>query len=334
MELMSCKPLVSVLIPVYKVEKYIEKCVTSVFEQDYENLQILLVDDCSPDNSIAIVKNMLHCYPKRINQVSILQHNINQGLAAARNTAVQFAKGEYLLHLDSDDYLVSKSCITDLVEEMILEDADVAIFDIMHVFPNKTIVESEDIPQDKDEYLCKIIERKVAVCVCGGIYKTSLYKDFHIEAPENLNYGEDYATKPRLLYRAEKIIHIKRPYYAYTHINANSYTNQFKNSFIKEQLAALCIIGDFFSSVSNKERFLPSIRYAYSRIKAELLIAWGIGGGTCSDLQEIRSIRSQKILSLSLKYRIALFLSSYPILLSIYSKTGIFIKKCKKLCLK
>ena len=89
--------LVSILVPVYGVEKYIERCARSLFEQTYENLEYIFVDDCTPDKSIEILKRVIEDYPNRKNQVRIIHHEHNRGLAAARNTALDAATSEFYL---------------------------------------------------------------------------------------------------------------------------------------------------------------------------------------------------------------------------------------------
>ena len=105
---------VSILIPVYKVEKYIERCARSVFEQTFGDLEIIFVDDCSPDNSITILKRVLEDYPDRKKQTRIIRHKKNEGLSGARNTAIKAATGDYIYFLDSDDE-ISKDCIQELI---------------------------------------------------------------------------------------------------------------------------------------------------------------------------------------------------------------------------
>jgi glycosyltransferase involved in cell wall biosynthesis len=96
--------LVSIGIPVYNVEPYIEKCLLSVLNQTYSDLEILIVDDCGKDNSISIVESIKNSHP-RGNQIRILKQPYNKGLGEARNMAIQYAKGKYLYFLDSDDYI-------------------------------------------------------------------------------------------------------------------------------------------------------------------------------------------------------------------------------------
>ena len=113
---------VSILIPVYGVEKYIERCARSIFEQTYQNLDIVFVDDCTPDKSIEILRRVLDDYPERKAQTRIIRHEHNQGLAAARNTAVAAATGTFLTHVDSDDWLE-----LDAVEELVKKQVETGV---------------------------------------------------------------------------------------------------------------------------------------------------------------------------------------------------------------
>ena len=100
---------VSVLIPVYNVAPYIERCLQSVVDQTYTDIECILVDDCGSDNSIELAQNFINNYKGNI-KFSILHHDKNKGQSAARNTALKYAKGEYVYFLDSDDAITS-DCI-------------------------------------------------------------------------------------------------------------------------------------------------------------------------------------------------------------------------------
>ena len=92
--------LISIIIPVYKVEKYLEKCINSIIGQTYTNLQIILVDDGSPDNSGKICDK----YAKEDSRIEVI-HKSNGGLSEARNRGIERAKGKYIGFVDSDDYI-------------------------------------------------------------------------------------------------------------------------------------------------------------------------------------------------------------------------------------
>ena len=147
--------LVSILVPIYKVEKYIERCAISLFEQTYDNIEYIFVDDCSPDNSVSILKEVMERYPQRKNRVRILQHEKNRGLSAARNTAINAASGLFISHVDSDDYL-DPDAIKLLVEKQLETGADI-------VTGNHYIVQNSGIKKmyeaeynDKQEMLKKL----------------------------------------------------------------------------------------------------------------------------------------------------------------------------------
>lgn len=85
--------------------KYIERCAVSLFEQTYQNIEYIFVNDCTKDNSIDILRQTMERYPNRVSQVHIIEHKHNTGLAGARNTAVKSATGDFIMHVDSDDYV-------------------------------------------------------------------------------------------------------------------------------------------------------------------------------------------------------------------------------------
>ena len=103
---------VSILVPVYGVEKYIEKCAVSLFEQSYEDIEYIFVNDCTPDRSIEVLRATIARYPQRQKQVVIIDHDVNRGLGAARHTATEWAAtGELVMHVDSDDYLMPHAVV-------------------------------------------------------------------------------------------------------------------------------------------------------------------------------------------------------------------------------
>ena len=113
--------LISIIIPVYKVEKYLNKCIDSVIGQTYKNLEIILVDDGSPDNCPRICNEYAS-----IDKRAIVIHKENGGLSSARNAGLDIAKGEYIFFLDSDDY-IAENTIERLYKALVLEKADIAI---------------------------------------------------------------------------------------------------------------------------------------------------------------------------------------------------------------
>lgn len=127
-------PLFSIIVPIYNVERYLEQCIESVLAQDYQNYELILVDDGSPDNSIDICAK----YAKQYSNIVFI-HKINGGVSDARNAGIQIARGEYLMFLDSDDYWEGTSILSDL-QKIITENNPDVIFNYMSsVYPDKVL---------------------------------------------------------------------------------------------------------------------------------------------------------------------------------------------------
>ncbi len=121
---MNNKPLISVIIPIYKVEDYIHECIDSVINQTYKNLEIILVDDSSPDNCPQICDE----YSKKDSRIIVIHKTNNNGLSIARNAGLEVCNGEYVYFLDSDDY-IEKDAIESLVSKAQYHCADIVFFD-------------------------------------------------------------------------------------------------------------------------------------------------------------------------------------------------------------
>ena len=212
-------PLVSVLVPVYGVEKYIERFARSIFEQTYENLEIIFVNDCTPDSSIEVLRRVLNDYPSRIPQTKIIDHDRNRGLAAARKTALLASSGYYIQNYDSDDYVD-----VDMIQQMVAlaqrEDADIVIADFYFERYYKQIKSIEKIT-DRKQYFKDIIRGEHA-SLWNKMIKRKLYTDNSIKWEEGFDRGEDYMTIIQLFYYAHKITYLPEAFYHYNLYNVNS----------------------------------------------------------------------------------------------------------------
>ena len=126
---MNQTPKVSMLVPIYGVEKFIERCAISLFEQTYQNIEYIFVNDCTKDDSINVLERVINRYPNRKPFVRIINHKQNKGLAGARNTAVSNATGEFIMHVDSDDY-VDKEIVRKAIDKQLRSDADIVVIEI------------------------------------------------------------------------------------------------------------------------------------------------------------------------------------------------------------
>lgn len=215
--------LVSILVPVYGVEKYIERCIRSLFEQSYQNLEYIFVDDCSPDRSIDILKQISQEYPERTDAIKIVRHKKNRGLAAARNTAVENAKGLFVCHVDSDDYL-EIDAIKLLVNKQIENDSDIVTGSAIKHLKEKDILIEGPKYLGKDKWIKELLRTDQIYnhVIWRRLIRLSLYTDNHIKNKEGSNQGEDWQVTPQLAYYAQKVDIIDNVIYHYDCTNENS----------------------------------------------------------------------------------------------------------------
>ena len=237
---------VSVLVPVYNVSKFIERCVHTLFSQTYDNIQYIFVNDCTPDQSIEIIQKVLNKYPQRKEHVKIINHDINRGLAAARNTGIENAEGEYVLHIDSDDFIE-----LDMVELMFgkakKEDADIVLCDFNIKWKKTQKIASQHFT-DKDQYLRDILNTKAMPGVVNKLIRKSLYSENEIFPFEGINLGEDYVTTPKLIAKARRISKVNKPLYHYIQYNEGSYTAIMNQKAIDDLWFVLNELYNYFKS--------------------------------------------------------------------------------------
>lgn len=219
-------PLISVIVPVYRVEKYLERCVKSILSQTYKNLEVILVDDGSPDQCPAICDA---CAEKDA-RVKVI-HQENKGLSGARNAGIDAASGEYLAFVDSDDY-VSPHFIEELYQ--LLQDTGCAIGQCRFSY-----VKGDGLVEEGDSAFCiyrgeSLMEQlygpeEKATCFVvawNKLYRAELFKETGIRYPEG-RIHEDEATTYRLFHEAKKLAFLDRALYGYYTENGGSITSVF-----------------------------------------------------------------------------------------------------------
>ena len=244
------QPKVSILVPVYGVERYIERCTESLMEQTYEDIEYIFVDDATPDRSIEILEDVVARYPKRRSQVRILQHKNNKGLSAARNTAVAAAVGMYMLHVDSDDY-IAKEAIEKLVYAAQTSKADIVIFDTIELRKDGEVLLKAEY-ENRETYIKGLLQHTNRCAHWNKFYRTDFYKHTGIQSVENVRLGEDYAVTPRLVHQAKKISVLHEGLYYYETRNQSSYVHNLNRAAIESQHLADRVLVDYFRSVPDK----------------------------------------------------------------------------------
>lgn len=315
---------VSIIVPVYGVEKYIERCSRSLFEQTYENIEYIFVDDCSEDNSINILKMVMQEYPTRQDSVYIISHECNKGLAIARNTGVGVSSGDYLLHVDSDDWL-ELNTIELLIGSINNVDADIICFGYFSEYRDRT--QASKIINNKQTAIHNILTNKQHASIWSKMYKSDFYKNTGFAAIEGLNQGEDYVLVPRLLHRAKNIIYIKEHLYHYEMTNQSSYTKNVDYSAIKNIRDADDILYNYFSNVSDSYIYTETLEILYTRSMLYLLKTsnWN----NYKDILSVYKNYSRNYTSLSIGDKFIIFLvnKGFYKLTSCFIKLGIKILK-------
>jgi len=213
---------VSVIIPVYNVEAFVERCARSLMEQTLDDVEYIFVDDASPDGSMEIVRNVLKEYPER--QTSIIVHPENKGLPAARNTGLSVATGEYIYHCDSDDW-VEPDLLEKLYDAARLSDADIAYCDFFLSFGANERYMCNPSYKSADELLRRgFLGGLAKYNVWNKLIRRRLYVDNGIVFPEGHAMGEDM-TVIMLAACAERVVYVSKGLYHYVKLNAGAYSN-------------------------------------------------------------------------------------------------------------
>lgn len=228
--------LISVIVPVYNVEKYIRKCLNSLTAQTYKNLEIILVDDGSSDSSGSICDE----YALKYNNITVV-HKKNAGLGMARNTGLEHITGKYVTFLDSDDY-ISPACIEILYKNIIKNQTDMCKGGFRRVTDSGKVISSTrykyELFEGKKARLelfprmigsCPSKHDSIEMCVCGSLYKTEPIKKYDLHFPSERDYiSEDLVFNMDFLQHADGACVIEDVEYNYR-LNPNSLTTKYRS---------------------------------------------------------------------------------------------------------
>lgn len=219
---------VSIILPVYNVEQYIKKCLESIQQQTYPNLEVIIVNDGATDKSVEYCEQIC-----KIDSRFSVTHKENGGLSDARNVGIDKAKGDYLIFVDSDDF-VSQDMVSYLVSSMENNEADIAICDPAHYYSDR---QNNDLNifypassvkvYEKTEALCEMFYQKsFLVSAWAKIYKKELFDDIRFPVGKLF---EDSAVMYLLFEKCEKIVYSNAKLYAYVHRDNSITTKKFSD---------------------------------------------------------------------------------------------------------
>ena len=203
--------LVSIIIPAYNIEKYIGRCLDSLLKQTYKNLEIIVVDDGSTDNTDKIIDE----YAYRYENIKVI-HKANSGVSAARNTGIDIAKGDYIGFVDGDD-TVDEEMFEVLIKNAVKYDADISHCGYKMVFPSRTdyYYNTEDIViQDNYDGLKELLKAdRVEPSLSNKIYKSTLFDDIRLSS--DIKYNEDLLANFYLFRKSIKSVFYDKCMYNY-----------------------------------------------------------------------------------------------------------------------
>lgn len=221
-------PKVSVIIPVYGVEKYIERCARSLFEQTLDDIEYLFIDDCTPDRSIEVLKNVLENYQQRKSQVIIHRMEQNSGQAKVREWGMRNATGDYLIHCDSDDW-VDRNMYKSMYDKALSKDADIVVCDYVTTDGENKKRHKGCLHTESETFLRDCFTEHITWSLCNKLMKSELLKKQVVFPTHNM--GEDMATTLQFLLSVKAVAYVEAPFYYY-YYNPLSITNSLKESVI------------------------------------------------------------------------------------------------------
>lgn len=254
--------LISIIIPVYNVSKYLRQCLDSVVHQTYKNLEIILIDDGSTDNSLSICEE----YQLKDQRIILITQE-NKGNATARNKGIEMSSSEYIMFMDSDDWMALNT-----VESVIpyIEDSDLVCFSFTKEYEDNQVVRSLVL---NGAYHADFIQRRITglvkeelydpshletlVTMWGKVYKAAIIKENNIFVKNMSQIGawEDGLFNWEYLNQANSVYILDKPFYNYRKFNPNSVTSNYKKNFLNKTIFLFDLILENLKSNNKRDEF-------------------------------------------------------------------------------
>ncbi|HOI27603.1 MAG TPA: glycosyltransferase family 2 protein [Paludibacteraceae bacterium] len=216
-------PKISVVIPVYNVAKYIERCARSLMEQTLQEAQYIFVNDCSTDNSYEILQSVIHEYPQRKEQVEIYTNETNAGSATTRNNGLLHVRGEYLMFLDADDWF-DTDALENVYSFIKWGNLDICYSDTISEYGDgNQIVTKQPEYNSLEETQRAMLRINISTQPCNKAYRWEFVKKTGEKFVDGADMAEDKSLNIRLFLKAKKISYYTgEPFYHYNLENENS----------------------------------------------------------------------------------------------------------------
>lgn len=246
---MDNKPMVSIIMPLYKTEPFIEESIHSVLRQSYQNIELICINDDTPDGAFEVCKK----YQKKHRCIKLLENNENRGLEYTRNRGLDEMTGEYVLFLDSDDTIA-----VDMLERMVnvamSENSDVIMSAYSMIVDGKEnpVLVNTTSPFDQTmdlkvfaDLLLEPMEWKILCCVGTKLYKTSIIHNNHLRFNKKFKYNEDGGFVLSFLRMCQKVSYINQPFYKYKIRNTGSIMSSYRPDMFRSIVRVNELLRDF-----------------------------------------------------------------------------------------
>lgn len=306
--------MISVVIPVYNVEKYIKRCIDSVLNQTLQDFEIIIVNDCTPDNSIKIIESKY-----KDPRIKIINNESNKGLVYTRKAGYTHISGEYIVFLDSDDWLPDNA-LEVLYNSISKSNSDIVISNYTHVFNNGRCIKNEytvtnwNDKWDKNGLYKSLLSGEIHPTLCAKIYKSSLFKEYTYKTFDNITNAEDSFLTYQIVNNIKRYSVISNSTYNYYYNRESSSRKSLTEQQIEQQLFVtryiyqMLDINTELKSELNKYTISFLISLINKKIKLNLIQNYFPNLDMIFRLKNIRNAFPLKIaLFYYLKYKIFIF---------------------------
>lgn len=256
-------PKLSIIVPIYRVENTIERCVNSLFKQNYDNIEYIFVNDATNDKSVEILEQIIAKNPHKKAICKIIHHSENKGLSAARYSGLLNSTGDYIWHIDSDD-AIDPDAVAGIMHIIEKENSDIVLFNACEVWTNEKRLIKNYLPSSIDEETILTLTRQKRFELCFRVIKRNLYTG--LEMDQTLSMGEDWATTPRLSAKAKIISYFDKICYYY-YRDPKSITGNLGEKGINSLLACYRVLHTFFF----KTKYVAYLPVAKAYLKIHML---------------------------------------------------------------
>lgn len=225
-------PKISVIIPVYNAGISLRTCIQCLFSQSIEDIEYVFVDDCSTDDSLEILEDMFEQYPNKFKKVKLIRHFENKGSAAARNTGLRHANGEYIGWVDADDSIES-NMFECLYQTAIENSADIVWSDYFLVYENKKVEVSQSNNNESLHCIKSLISGRLMGAMWTKLVKKELFTNNNITFVEGQNMAEDLRVSVQLYFYSKRNAYVPKAFYYYN--KSGTTTMSFQNTRMEKK---------------------------------------------------------------------------------------------------